>query len=282
MIAQFSNLSSLSMYQFIQNEILTKGQAYITNTSQLYYDNDTRMPSGYVSYASPFKQWVYDSGIAPVPSGVSGSFGVINRGTSGLKFDFDNGRVLMSGVGSDMTISGTYTFKELNFYLANSSEESVIVNEKYYLNARFSGTPTGPIPPYKITTPAIFVNQLNGNNKPFALGGIDESVVNFSLVVMAETMPQLDAVLSICRDTQYKYVPKLDPSDYPINEWGDLKNGTGFAYANLMSTKGGAGNLYRIDRVMTTKLNTNRVDINETLFVGMVDLDLTFIRVPRL
>jgi hypothetical protein len=282
MIVQFSNLSNLSMYQWLQNEVLTKGQAYITNTSRLYYDNDPRLPSGYVSYASPFKQWVYDSGIAPVPSGISGSFGFLGRGTSGLKFDFENGRVLMSGVGTDMTISGSYTFKELNFYLANSNEESVIVNEKYYLNARFSGAPTGPIPPYKITTPAIFVNQLNSNNNPFALGGIDETIVNFSLIIMAETMPQLDAVLSICRDTRYKYVPLLATSDYPINEWGDLKNGTGFAYTDLIASKGTPGNLYRIDRVMTSKLNAARTDINETLFVGIVDLDLTFIREPRL
>ena len=60
--------------------------------------------NGYISYNSPYKQWVYNSDIegAVIPTGVyvdtgDGVYNFCGRGQSGLMIDFDNGRVLFEG-----------------------------------------------------------------------------------------------------------------------------------------------------------------------------------------
>ncbi len=281
MTPQFSNITDLSFFYWLQNEISTKGQTYFTGNSQLFYYNDTRLPSPYVTFNAPFKQWMIDSGITFVPNSVSGSFGTLTRGQSGLMFDYDNGRVIMTGVGTGLAISGSYTFKEFNYYLSNETQEQVIFNTNYYLNPRFAPG-TGAIPPYTIALPAVFVCNLNSNNTPFSFGGEDQTVQNYGLVFMAENINQINALKSICRDATYKYIPQLQIADDPINEWGDFKNGTGFAYSNLVALRGSPNNLYRIDRVMTSTLSDRWVKPNYTIFMGLADFDISRIRYPHI
>ena len=277
MLNQFSNNVHFSVYLWAENSILNKTQAYINNTSKLYYTPDPRLPDK-VSYSSPFKQWVYDSGVsgANIPTSISGSFGIINKGQSGLVFDYDNGRVLLdSSVGKTLNISGSYSIKEVNFYQSNDTEENIIISNKYYFNPRYTSYPTSGIKPYDIVTPAIFVVQNGNDSNPFALGGMMDTKENISLIVMAESSFQLKSIFSYFRDRKHKYIPLIGLENDPINEYGDLKSG--YNYNSFIQNYNKPGNLLWIENVYTATIS-DEVKTNYKLFLGEIDLELSYPR----
>ena len=274
---QFSNNALFSVYLWAENKFLNEGEAYINNTSKLYYTPDPRLPNN-VCYSAPFKQWVYDSGVngANIPISISGSFGTINKGESGLKIDFDNGRVILDkSLGRNLNISGSYSIKELNFYISNETEENIIITDKYYFNPRYAYKPTSGIAPYSMSTPAIFITMNGAESEPFALGGMMDTRPRLSLVVMAESSYQLNNILSFFNDKKHKYIPYLDLALDPINEYGDLKSG--YNYNNYISQYGTPGNLLFIEDVETSYLS-DEVKTNYKLFLGEIDLYLSYPR----
>ena len=103
-----------SFYLWFDNYLLEKGEAYKTFSTDFYYYSDERVQNKVV-FGSPYKQWVYDKNIsaAQINPLISGDSGAISAGTSGLKFDFDNGRILFNdGFPTGTNISGTYTVKD--------------------------------------------------------------------------------------------------------------------------------------------------------------------------
>ena len=76
MRTQFSTTALLSFYQWMDNYLLQKGQAYTNHTSQLYYQPDSTLGTGYIAFAAPFKSFVWDSGVsgATMFDAVSGYF----------------------------------------------------------------------------------------------------------------------------------------------------------------------------------------------------------------
>lgn len=278
---QFDNNLGMSFYLWAENYLLDKGESYITKTSKLYYTPDRARP-GYVAYSAPYKQWVYDSGVsgAHVCEAISGSFGTLTRGQSGLTFDYENGRILLSGsMGGSLNISGTYSIKEINFYTANETDDSLIVYGKYFENPRFVKSPTSGIQPYDLVVPAIFINSINSHNENFALGGMDNTKINMSVIVMAENLYQLNATLSLFRDAKNRVFPLIPIELDPLNEFGDLKSG--YNYKSIMQQYGTPGNLCFIDSVQTSKLSDS-AKVNAKLFVGFADVDVSFPRYPRL
>lgn len=283
MIPQFSNTSNISFLLWSENKLLTKGLAYNNYTSKLYYSRDQNASgNGLVAYASPFKQWVYDKSIsgAQICESISGSISLSN-GISGMRIDYENGRILLPiSFGTGLNISGSYAFKDLNFYLANETEESLITSNKYYLNSRFKRPPTSGITPYVMATPAIFFNSLNSRQEDFALGGLYNSVDNVSLVVMAENVSILDSVFSIFRDTKNQCFVQLAYQNYPLDEFGNVKTGvypTGYSYRDLSASLNFPGNLYYINSVRNSKLS-DRVKASEGLFVGLIDIEISKVR----
>lgn len=283
MLPQFSNSVNSSFLLWAEHKLLSKGLAYKNYTSRLYYTPDPYVANqGYRAYASPFKQWVYDLSIsgAFICNGISGDIS-LNRGVSGLRIDYDNGRVLVpASFGTNLNISGTYAFKDLNFYLANETEDALLTNTKFFLNSRFNNFPTGGIAPYSQVTPAIFFNSLNNRQEDFALGGQYNSVENVSLVIMAENVWMLDAILSIYRDAKHDYFPQVTIYDHPLDEYGDVKSTlypSGYSYLNLIGQYGTPGNLFLIESVRGSKVS-DRIRISESLFVGLVDIEISKVR----
>jgi hypothetical protein len=271
----FSETTLNSFYQWLDNRLLTQGQAFYTNTSRYLYQPDSTLGTGYVAYAAPIKSFVWDSGVAgaTVPTVISGSFGTLSRGQSGMMMDYVNGRVILpSSFGTAATISGSYSFKELNIYYANQSQERMVFTNKYYLNSRFNRTAaTNTPPPYSMVTPCIFITNGTMENNPWAFGGTYETQFNITLNVMAENLSQLEGVLSILADSRLSYFPQLDPAAWPLNSFGDFKNGTGYSYSALVAQYGQPSNLYTIEEVKTSKVGDG-VKINESIFVGICDL----------
>lgn len=274
----FSETTLNSFYQWLDNRLLTQGQAFYTNTSRYLYQPDSTLGTGYVAYAAPIKPFVWDSGVAgaTVATTVSGSFGVLSRGESGMMMDYVNGRVILpASFGTNATISGSYSFKELNVYFANQSQEQMVFTNKYYLNSRFNRTAASNTPPpYSMVTPCVFITNSAVENKPWAFGGVYETEFHLTLNVMAENLSQLEGVLSILEDSRKAYFPQLDPSEWPLNSYGDFKNGVGYSYDALVAENGQPGNLYTIEEVKTSKVGDG-VKINESVFLGICDITLT-------
>ena len=274
----FSETTLNSFYQWLDHRILTQGQAFYTNTSQYRYQPDSTLGTGYVAYAAPIKSFVWDSGIAgaTVATTVTGSFGVLSRGQSGMMMDYVNGRVILpASFGTNATISGSYSFKEMNVYYANQSQERMVFTNKYYLNSRFNRTAaTSTPPPYSMVTPCIFITNNQSENEPWAFGGVYKTVFHITLNVLAENLSQLEGVLSILEDSRKGYFPQLDASEWPLNSYGDFKNGTGYSYDALVAQNGQPSNLYTIEEVKTSKVGDG-VKINDSVFLGIADIKLS-------
>ena len=125
-----------SFYLWFDNFLVRKGEAYKTYSTVFYYYADERVQNKTV-FGSPYKQWVYDKNIssAQVNPVISGDSGAISEGTSGLKFDFDNGRVLFdSDFATGTNISGTYTVKDFNIYIDNYLKFTLIWLKKSFIS----------------------------------------------------------------------------------------------------------------------------------------------------
>ena len=149
---QFQHDATSSFALWLDHYLVHCGEAYSNKQGELYYMPDERLPmypddpvNGLVSYNSEYKQWVYDSDItgAVIPSGVyidtgDGAYNFCERGQSGLSLDFENGRVLFDGIFfptnyADLRISGDFSVKDINIYLADDTEENLVIQNKYNL-----------------------------------------------------------------------------------------------------------------------------------------------------
>lgn len=268
------------------NFVMTKGEAYKTYTTKFYKQTDTRVGGDKVIYASPYKQWVYDKSItgATIPSGltVDGSF--IPTGTSGMKLDFDNGRVIFnSGVSTSLNISGTYSVKEINSYVSSEPEDTIIIENKYISNSRFTTVETG-VAPYLPVTPCTFSIIENSQNDPFSFGGEDVTTNHLKIVAICENLYQLDGLLSIFADSFNEIFSIIPMTKHPIDEFGGVKTGlypTGYNYLDLK-------NQYKdttlfISDVQTSKMRDDVVrELNPNLYIGFLDFEIKAFRYPRL
>tara|TARA_R100000152_G_C6778833_1_gene209849 strand:- start:36 stop:881 length:846 start_codon:yes stop_codon:yes gene_type:complete len=269
-----------SFYLWFDNFLTTKGEAYTTYSTDFYYYADERIQNKVV-FGSPYKQWVYDKNItaAQINPTISGDSGAIAEGTSGLKFDFDNGRILFdSDFATGTNISGTYTVKDFNVYITNQTEESMITATKYKKNSRYGRTLTY-VPPYDQATPAAFLSLGATTNEPFAFGGMDNTITDVTAVVFAENIYQLDGALSIMADSAEVVFGNIPFTGAPLDEYGDVKSAysTGYDYANVASN-----DHYIINKVNVSKISdsSNKV-IPVDLFVGFVDFEIYKYRTPR-
>ena len=278
--AQFSNNLTAAVYLWVENRLLQQGGAYFNATVPLYYIADPSLPPQYIRYSSSFKSWNYDSGISgcQVIQYISGGSNVYGR-SSGINIDYVNGGVIVPSTwGTNLVLTGYAGVKEVNLYQPSETEETILTHGKFVRNPLYNGAATGAIPPYVYCTPAIFLNTLHNTTEAFALGGLIDSSVTYSLAVYAESQFQLTAILSLFTDAQYKYIPMLNTINDPLNGFGDLKSGQGgYNYNQYISQWGAPGNLIYIRSVKTSK-GADKVKVNPSYFIGLVDMEVSFIR----
>lgn len=282
---QFSTNILSSFFFWAQHEITHFGQAYRNYSSPLYYQPDPKIP-GYISYASPFKQWVYDFGVsgATICETASGSNGVIYNRASGIKVDYENGRILVpNSFGTGLSLNATYSFPDFNFYRQNETQDALLTRYTSYLNPRFNNTPDKPVPPYSRMTPAAFISVLNSDNQPFALAGTDITTVNTSIIFMAETDFAIESALSIMRDARYKSIPFIDVYRDPLDEYNDVKTGLYPAGYDYQIIKGNAdpSSLLTISYVQCSRVS-DRVNVDGQIFIGLADVEIQKVRNPRI
>lgn len=274
MIEQFQHKLTTSFSLWFDNFLLTKGEAFSNKTGQLFYYSDERLDSRYKAFGSPYKQWVTDSSIdgATIPTGVfvNGSFSGRN---DGIALDFNNGRALLSGSNTDLTVTGEFAVKDFSVYLTNDTEDDLIIENKYVVNSRLPYASEGAIAPYDDVVPAIFLSTAQTENTPYAFGGMQDTQIQAKAVVIAEDTYQLDGVLSIFMDSIDETITPIPMSGYPITELGDLKGGD-YNYTGKEAEYAGQINFY-IDKVRTSKLSDRtRRELANELYIGFIDFDI--------
>ena len=271
---QFQHKLTTSFFLWFDNFLLNKGEAYSNKTGEFFYYSDPRVDSAYKVYGSPFKQWVTDSSItgATMPTGVYIDSSFSGR-DDGVVLDFENGRALVSGSNTGLSLTGQFSVKDFNVYMTNDTEEDLVVENKYTVNSRLPSGPYTYIEPYDDVVPAIFISSSDAQNKPFALGGMQDTTVAMKAVVLAEDTYQLDGVLSIFMDSVDECLNPISMTGYPITELGDLKEGS-YNYTTVKDGYSGDIKFY-INDVKTSKLtDRDRKSLAHDMYVGFVDFDV--------
>jgi hypothetical protein len=271
---QFQHKLTTSFFLWFDNFLLTKGEAYSNKTGEFFYYNDPRLDSTYKAYGSPFKQWVTDSAVtgATMPTGVyiGGSF---SGRDDGVVLDFENGRALVSGSNTGLSLTGQFSVKDFNVYMTNDTEEDLVVENKYAVNSRLPSGPYTYIEPYDDVVPAIFISSSDANNKPFALGGMQDTTVSMKAVILAEDTYQLDGVLSIFMDSVDECINPIPMTGYPVTELGDLKDGS-YNYTSVKDGYSGDIKFY-INEARTSKLtDRDRKSLAHDMYIGFIDFDV--------
>jgi len=288
MLPQYDNILMTSMLFWLDNKILTKGQAY-TNYQSVFYPVPN-MYYGYYTYGAPFKQMVIDCSVsgANIISGVyvSGVFTTPGQGTlSGI--NAQEGQLYFSQPITNPTIalSGNYAVKDFNVYLTSKPEEFLLFETAYEVNPKTYQNPTG-LPINANTYPIIYLKYQGGKNKPFAFGGMDQTVSNVRAIIMADSVFNLDAVTSIMKDSVRQNVPLLYPEDMPFNSLGSIIDPEGcFNYIEHITGKIVDYDYSYINDVNVSKTDTRLLQgtnsLNRHVYSAFVDFEIIKNRHPR-
>ncbi len=278
----YSHKVLTSFATWFDHTLLSSATAFQTVSTPLYYKRDHKLDPAYNPYASPFKQWVYDSSVpgAHVPTGVSGVGGTILNRASGVHFDFDEGRLRVpSGLGLNLPLSGTYSIKDFNIYTILGEDEQMVYEGNYQINSRYNMIPRSGISPYGYAAPACFIMRTTSHNEPFAFGGEQDTKSKMRVIVAADEGFNLDGCLSVFRDITESNIPLLNSVQSPFNEYGDLKSGV-YNYNELANA---AERLVFLEKVTSLTFKSNAsLKINPNLKFGILDFYLSEPRFPKL
>jgi len=287
MKVQYENKVMSSLLLFIDHEVTQKGDAY-TNHQSNFFKIDSLFSDYYV-YASPYKQIVSDAGItgSSTPNKLTGVYvdgdGPIGPGTSGLhSINHMQGQVYFTGATDPMsskTVSGRYAVKDFNVFLTSMPEEQLLFETKLVLNPKTSDIKvTTGVDSSAQTYPAIFVKDNGGRNEEFAMGGIENTIINARSIVLADSLFNLDAACGILKDTVRKKMPVIEQTDLNLNALGGY-TGVTYNYTGVAT-----GDYCYIDDVTVSKNVANRGDfqnLNPNVFSAFVDFELHSHRMPR-
>lgn len=276
MKAQLDNILMSSMMLWIDNKILSKGQAF-TNFSSNFYPVPNLI-NGLNSYGLPFKQIVCDSSIqgANLLSGVYVNNNFKTVGTDNLVgINPNQGQIYFDNIQNGL-LSGNYAVKDFNIYITSSPDENILFETQYKTRPKTFQTATG-LAPNSITYPAIFLKNNGGINSPYAFGGLDKTNIEVRAIVLAENTFNLDAVSSILRDTSREYIPIIQNG--PFNSLGCVSNGY-YNYNSLVSNIDINSKFYISDVSVSRIINPDNKS-NQSIYSSVVDFTLENIRYPK-
>mgnify|MGYP003110290129 CR=1 FL=1 len=307
MKVQYDHKALSSLYLWADDRITRYADAVETGLNQrFYYSNENiDVPPNLVAYYCPDRQLVANGENVPTGVWVSGILDGdgnpqdyifvgqttgANPDPTGLMIDFDQGRVLMgtgitNGDASKLAITGAFDRKTLNVYITNETEEQLLFNTDFVLadkdDETFLQDITG-LGQANYTVPAMFLSYNSSVNKPWAMGGIMDTVSKFRGVVICNDNYSLDATLSLFRDSTETCVPLFDFTQFPFGEFFHIKNPP-YTYSGLYAA-GMQGNYGFMEKVTCSKLYdsaSSATNIPQNMRIGFVDFELSNFRVPR-
>lgn len=276
----YSHKVVTSFYLWFDHTLLNSAQAFTNENTRLWPIEDYRVDITGQSYASPYKQWVYDSSVenALIPSGVYVN-GTYTPRESGVSLDFDNGRAFVNADPTTTIVSGIYSAKQFNTYVVSTEDTRLIYEGTFQPGSPYNTLLESGVYPYGFTAPACFILNTSSDNKPWAFGGTQQTENKMRVIVVSDDIYALDGCISVFRDTVHSVIPLLSVGEAPFNEYGDLKSGV-FNYSELAATK---GRYVFVDKVSSLKSNSpQQSKDNPILRYAILDFYLSEPRVPKL
>jgi hypothetical protein len=112
-------------------------------------------------------------------------------------------------------------------------------------------------------------------NKPFAFGGMNETLTKARATIIANNSYELDTVLSVFADSYNENIPLVEFEDHPFNEYNGLKSGY-YSYNNFKNKN---KNDIFVKDVFTSKLSDKlKQNLLKDLYIGFIDFDLSVFR----
>jgi hypothetical protein len=231
LIAQFDNKLLSSFLLLIDHKIQQKGQAFFNHSSQ-FYPISSNIQGQYV-YSLPFKQICNDTSIsgANIISGVYLNGNPITIGQSGLVSlnHYDGACYFSSPLPKNTVISGDYAIKDFSINLTDKQEYKLLFETVYKTNNMYVQTLSGLSLDTR-TFPIVYLKTKNDENKPFALGGIENKTKVIRAIVIADTEYQRTAVTNILKDMCYS--PFYLYSGIPFDSMGNF-TGKNYSFDDL-------------------------------------------------
>lgn len=276
MIPQYSHDLITSVQMWLDNRLLTDGQAYVNVSGGLFLQ-PVRAGANKI-YASPYRTWVYDSCAtgAAIPSGVYTSSGQFLTRASGVVIDFINGQVSTpANWGPQLTAS--YSRREVNVYYSSDEEVSYILEQVYQENRNIAYPLTGftrpGMSPRTLAAPLIMLTNARGENKPFALGGMDDSTNTVRAFVISDSNYLQEGINSLIQDAAHTTIPFAPYGSMPITASGDLKT-VPWSYCTGIYDYYGCDNGLYIENVYMYKISPDRNKAT-SFYLSALELDIS-------
>ena len=280
-----------SLLLWISNLIEGKGQAFVSGAGNFY--DVQEIYGGRFSYSLPYQPIVADSSIggAFVMTGIYLDNTFITTGFSGLTgINYARGAVYFdSGITyannpAHTRLSGNFCISEFSYRLTNEPEENLLFETKYSLKPKINQTVSG-VGPSDTTFPVIYVKPMMSNNREFALGGMEDVINTYRLVVLGESQFQVDGVTCLIRDKVRSVIPLLTGvNEMPFDAYGGF-SGPVYNYNATFTGKFSTVNSAYLTDVRVTRLGGQGAvelrKLNPKVFIGLIDLDLSSYRRTR-
>lgn len=286
MLVQFDHKLQSSFYLWFDDR-LTRVASGVSEPQAMdftYYSETNDVPSNLDAYYSPYRQLVANGDA--VPSGVYINGVLTNQNSdpaSYLVIDHNQGRVILDPnvYGSNLSISGEFRTKDFNVYMTNETEEQLLIENTFVL-ASDSETHLQNVEKLNLdhyVVPAAFVTLSTSTNKPFAMGGLDQTIIDMRVVAMADSNYGLDAILSHFRDTKNLGSYLFEYQDFPFGEFFHIKSPP-YNYPTMISGK--MPDIW-IQDVKSSKLydRNSVLRLSKGMQVGFLDFELNIVRDPR-
>ena len=287
MKAAFDHQLLSSFYLWCDDRLSYFAEAYQSPINHTFeYIDSLDVPANYNGFYSPYRQFVSASDKFNVDNFVNiNSSQVFDK--DGIYIDYNSGRVLVDtnsrhGSSTSLSIDGEFAYKTVNLYITDDTEESVILNSDFIIsptNQTYLQT-NGGFDDKIYTVPAIFITLENSENFPFAMGGLDNTVLYMRAVVVADSNYTLDGILSIFRDSARTNFALIDYEDFPYGEFSHIKSHP-YKYQNIID---GASSFVFVDEVKSSKLtdrSRERITSSKDYKIGFLDFTLCKPRNPR-
>lgn len=292
MKAQFDQNLLSSFYLWLENRLLKDDtKAYITelNNDFRYVDFDD-IPADMVGYQGEYRQLVAEYNVDTVNSGFFVGDSFITGDSSangGVYTDYQNGRILFpEASGTGLSVSGVYTVKEVNTYIAHDNDLDFLLHSDFIENGQSS--------PYfynksSMTTegayflPACFVSLVSSENQEFSFGGEENTQNRIRVMVLTKDSYILDSVISKLRDSVRERITHVPYENFPYAYSFSVKDFP-YTYDGLVSDQGSNATESFIERVSASKVVSEslREELSQDFSIAFVDFDLSTYRFPRI
>ena len=275
------NLDS-SLYLWLDSVLVKEGGGFRNYSGSFSAGAET--PAGIYAYDAPHRQFVYDSSVAGanVISGVyvGGVLTPKGTGSTSMRIDYNQGQALFLNSTSS-SVSGNYSYKEINLYYNSLPAETVLFENKFVPKPKYNTVSTWNNTDK--TYPLIFITPQYGVNKTITFDAVTSTTFPYRLTVLADTPILLRTICSLIRDKQETFIAMFNPSELPFTELGDLKSFS-FNYASAVAAIQPDSN--RLAKIISVKISpfTDRVNalIGPRVYAAFIDVTLELFRFPHL